>query len=323
MVLQTAFHILLFFLSVSPVPPLNFHHLRYFQAVARLGGLRPAAERLQVSAASISTQVRALESALGEPLFRRRGRTKVLTEAGRTALRYAEDIFSLGEELTSALRRPASPAITRLHVGVTDTLPKLVTLRFLRPLLAPGSGIRLVCREGKVGDLLALLIAGRVDVVLTDEAAAPDLRRRVCSHTLGRSEISFCAAPPLAARMRRGFPGSLALAPALLPAAGTGLRAELDRWLSVRGLNVSSRAEFDDAALAKVAAAEGHGFIAVPAVVAADACARYGLEEVGRAKGSRVRFFALTIDRSPGGPVKDILSSATRLGPNALPASKN
>ena len=93
MVLQTAFHILLVFLSVSPVPPLNFHHLRYFQAVARLGGLRPAAERLQVSAASISTQVRALESALGEPLFRRRGRTKVLTEAGRTALRYAEDIF--------------------------------------------------------------------------------------------------------------------------------------------------------------------------------------------------------------------------------------
>ena len=79
------------------MPPLNFHHLRYFQAVARLGGLRPAAERLRVSPASISTQVRALESALGEPLFRRRGRTKVLTEAGKTALRYAEDIFSLGE----------------------------------------------------------------------------------------------------------------------------------------------------------------------------------------------------------------------------------
>ena len=305
------------------MPPLNFHHLRYFQAVARLGGLRPAAERLRVSPASISTQVRALESALGEPLFRRRGRTKVLTEAGKTALRYAEDIFSLGEELTSALRRPVSPAATRVHVGVTDTLPKLVTLRFLRPLLEPETGVRLVCREGKVGDLLALLIAGRLDVVLTDEAAAPDLRRRVNSHELGRAEISFCAAPPLAARMRRGFPGSLALAPALLPAAGTGLRAELDRWLDRRGLAVSGRAEFDDAALAKIAAAEGHGFIAVPAVVAADACARYGLEEVGRAKGSRVRFFTLTIDRRPGGPVRDLLTSATRRGRNKPTSSRD
>lgn len=292
--------------------PLNFHHLRYFRAVARLGGLRPAAESLRVSPASISTQVRTLEVALGEPLFRRKGRANVLTEAGRTVLRYSEDIFALGDEMASALRRPTEPASARLHAGVTDTLPKLVTLKFLRPLLAPEAGVRVVCREGKAADLLALLVAGRLDVVLSDETAPPDLSRRIFSHPLGRSEVAFCAAPKLAGRLRRGFPGSLAGAPALLPSAGTGLRAELDRWFSARGLTVSPRAEFDDAALAKVAAAEGLGFIAVPAVVAVDACARYGLAEAGRAAGCRVRFFALTAERRPAGAVKELLASATR-----------
>jgi len=292
--------------------PLNFHHLRYFRAVARLGGLRPAAESLRVSPASISTQVRTLEAALGEPLFRRKGRANVLTEAGRTVLRYSEDIFALGDEMASALRRPTEPASARLHAGVTDTLPKLVTLKFLRPLLAPEAGVRVVCREGKAADLLALLVAGRLDVVLSDETAPPDLSRRIFSHPLGRSEVAFCAAPKLAGRLRRGFPGSLAGAPALLPSAGTGLRAELDRWFSARGLTVSPRAEFDDAALAKVAAAEGLGFIAVPAVVAVDACARYGLAEAGRAAGCRVRFFALTAERRPAGAVKELLGSAAR-----------
>ena len=292
--------------------PLNFHHLRYFRAVARLGGLRPAAESLRVSPASISTQVRTLEVALGEPLFRRKGRANVLTEAGRTVLRYSEDIFALGDEMASALRRPTEPASARLHAGVTDTLPKLVTLKFLRPRLSPAAGVRVVCREGTAADLLALLVAGRLDVVLSDETAPPDLSRRIFSHPLGRSEVAFCAAPKLAGRLRRGFPGSLAGAPALLPSAGTGLRAELDRWFSARGLTVSPRAEFDDAALAKVAAAEGLGFIAVPAVVAVDACARYGLAEAGRAAGCRVRFFALTAERRPAGAVKELLASATR-----------
>lgn len=306
---------------ISPMSALNFHHLRYFRAVARLGGLRPAAESLRVSPASISTQVRSLEAALGEPLFRRKGRANVLTDAGKTALRYADDIFSLGEEMASALRRPPETTSTRLHAGVTDTLPKLVTMRLLRPLLSPAAGVRVVCREGKTGDLLALLIAGRLDVVLSDEAAPPDLGRRVFSHTLGRGEVAFCATPALAARLRRGFPASLAAAPALLPSAGTALRAELDRWFSGRGIIVSPLAEFDDAALAKVAAAEGHGYIAVPAAVVADACERYGLAEAGRAPECRVRFFALTAERRPAGPVGRILASAGRPRGRANPDS--
>ncbi len=66
---------------------LNYHHLLYFWTVETEGGLRQASAKLHVSQPSISAQISALEEALGEKLFRRSGRTKVLTEMGRRRLR--------------------------------------------------------------------------------------------------------------------------------------------------------------------------------------------------------------------------------------------
>jgi DNA-binding MarR family transcriptional regulator len=87
---------------------LNFHHLRYFHTVAHEGNLTRAAERLNVSQSSVSTQIRQLEERLGQPLFERRGRSLFLTEAGRIALDHADSIFAAGEELLNTLgERPS------------------------------------------------------------------------------------------------------------------------------------------------------------------------------------------------------------------------
>ncbi|RYD79176.1 MAG: LysR family transcriptional regulator, partial [Verrucomicrobiaceae bacterium] len=103
---------------------LNYHHLRYFWTVARKGGVRKAAEELHVSQPSISAQLRLLEEAVGEKLFRRSGRNLVLTEMGHLVLSYADEIFSAGRELMNAVKqRPGSRAL-RLNVGMTDSLPK-------------------------------------------------------------------------------------------------------------------------------------------------------------------------------------------------------
>ena len=82
---------------------LNYHHLRYFQAVAHEGHLTRAAERLNVSQSALSSQIRQLEERLGQPLFERRGRALHLTEAGRIALEHADTIFATGKELISIL----------------------------------------------------------------------------------------------------------------------------------------------------------------------------------------------------------------------------
>src|SRR5512133_3896684 len=99
---------------------LNYHHLRYFWVVAREGSLRKAAEKLQGSPPSISEQIHELEEALGEPLFRRAGRSNVLTDAGQIVLRYAEEIFGLGAELISAVKQRPGLQSLRFYVGVAD-----------------------------------------------------------------------------------------------------------------------------------------------------------------------------------------------------------
>jgi LysR family transcriptional activator of nhaA len=287
---------------------LNYHHLRYFWMVAREGGLRPAAEKLHVSAPSISAQIRELEEALGERLFRRSGRTNVLTDAGQVVLRYADEIFSLGRELANAVKQRPTAKALRLHVGVADSFPKLVTQQILEPVFALPQVIHVICREGKVDDLLAQLVAHRLDVVLADEPAPGSLKVRVFNHPMGECGVSFCAAPRLAGTLRKGFPRSLHQAPALLPAETTGLRRSLERWFQSLGIAPRIVAEFEDAALMKVMASDGRGFIPVPTVVAQEAVDRFSLRIIGATEKCRDQFFAITADRRIHHPAVAVLT---------------
>lgn len=291
---------------------LNYHHLRYFWVVAHAGGLRQAAEKLHVSPPSISAQITELEGTLGEKLFRRQGRGKVLTDVGRLVLRYADEIFSLGQELTNAVQQRPSAAEARLHVGVADSLPKLVTYDILKPIFELAEPIRVICREGKISDLLAQLATHRLDVVLADEPAPSSHGVRAFTHKLGESGISFCAVEPLAKRLKRGFPKSLHGAPALLPADSTSLRRSLEQWF--RSIEVQPRviADFEDAALMKVVATDGAGFVALPAVVAADARARYGLITIGRTEQCRDTFYAITAERRITHPALTVITDRAR-----------
>ncbi len=83
---------------------LNHHHLRVFWTAAREGGVTRASEKLHVSQPTVTTQIRSLEQALGQKLFTRSGRRLVLTEAGRAAYRYADEIVGLGQELIDAMK---------------------------------------------------------------------------------------------------------------------------------------------------------------------------------------------------------------------------
>ena len=74
---------------------MNYHHLRYFWAVVREGGITRASERLHVSQPAVSAQLRELERNLGARLYTRSGRSIVLTDVGRLAYQYAEQIFGL------------------------------------------------------------------------------------------------------------------------------------------------------------------------------------------------------------------------------------
>jgi len=282
---------------------LNYHHLRYFWVVAKEGGLKKAAEKLHVSQPSISEQIKELEESLGEPLFRRCGRSNVLTDAGQIVLRYAEEIFGLGAELTRAVKQRPGVQSLRFYVGVADAIPKLVVNDILRPVLAMPQTVHVICREGKKEDLLTQLAAHRLDLVLADEPASSSLKFKVFTHLLGESGVCFCAAPRLAARLRKGFPASLHDAPALLPTEDTALRRCLEQWFQRRQIQPRVVAEFDDAALMKVLAVDGRGFAPIPTVVADEAMSRYKLQKVGSTQECKEQFYAITAELHPAAVV--------------------
>src|SRR5437867_1643196 len=105
---------------------LNYHHLLYFWVVAKQGSIVAASEELHLAHPTISTQIHRLEEVLGQKLFARKGRNLVLTDSGRVAFRYADEIFSLGSEFLDAVRGRASGQQLRLVVGVSDVLAKSI-----------------------------------------------------------------------------------------------------------------------------------------------------------------------------------------------------
>jgi LysR family transcriptional activator of nhaA len=181
---------------------LNYHHLLYFWAVAKEGSLRRASELLHVSQPSISSQLKQLEESLGAPLFTRTTRRLILTDIGQKVLEYAEEIFSLGRELLTAVRQEPGQRALRLHVGVADSVPKIIVRQHLSPVFELGRLVRVICREGSLEELITQLAGHKLDVVLADVVLADEpstsaLRVRTFNQRLSTSAVVLCAARSL------------------------------------------------------------------------------------------------------------------------------
>jgi LysR family transcriptional activator of nhaA len=289
---------------------LNYHHLRYFWTVAKEGSLASAAARLHVSQPSISEQIRELESSLGEKLFRRDGRKNVLTDAGQIVLGYAEEIFALGRELTNAVKQRPGTRTLRFMVGVADSFPKLVANEILKPVFAMPQPVQIICREGKIEELLPQLASHRLDIVLADEPPSSTVHFKTFTHPLGDSGTAFCAEQKLSAQLKRNFPRSLHGAPALLPSDNTSLRRAVETWFRSHSIRPRVIAECEDLALMNAMAVEGRGFIALPEVAMKDASEHYGFRVIGRAKDCRVQFHAVTAERRIAHPAAALITSA-------------
>lgn len=276
---------------------LNYHHLRYFWTVAKEGSLRGASEKLRISQPSMSTQIGLLETALGEDLFRPRGRSLELTEFGQLIYGYAEEIFILGGEILGAAKQAPGIRSLRLHVGIVDSFPKLMSYEILHPVLNHDPPVHLTCHEGKLPDLVSQLITHRIDVVLSDEPVSPGIAGKVFNHLIGSSAAAMLAMPSLAKKLKGRFPHNLDGAPALLPTQNCSLRRDLEKWFRKVGIQPHVRAEFEDAALTKIVAMSGLGFIVVPTLVASEVIERYGFVLIGRTKEVETPFYAITGER--------------------------
>jgi LysR family transcriptional activator of nhaA len=275
---------------------LNFRHLLYFWAVAKEGSITRAAERLGLSVQAISTQLSQLERQLGQALLAPQGRSLQLTEAGRTALAHAEQIFEAGDRLLHAL---AEPGITRprLAVGITDAVPKLVAFHLLEAALRPPLAVRLECVEGDFERLLGDLAVNRLDLVIADRSAPQRANLRLHSHPLGRAEVALYGTPALHKNYGRHFPQGLAGAPLLVPIRSNPLRGAIDAWFEALDLHPQVIGEFSDSALLKTFGRAGLGLFPAPADMQADILAQFGAKPLGRLDGVRESWYAIAAQR--------------------------
>jgi len=292
---------------------LNYHHLLYFWVVARKGSIVAASDELRLAHPTISSQIHRLEEVLGEKLLSRKGRNLELTEAGRVAFRYADEIFSLGREFVDTLKGRASGRPLRLVVGTADVLPPSLVRRFLEPAFQLGRPVRVVCRSDKsVEEFLAELALHRIDVIIADGPAGSATPVRAFSHLLGECGTTFFAAPRLANTLRRRFPRSLDGSPFLLPGAPSAVRRALEQWFDSLDVRPAVVAECDDSALAKDFGEEGMGIFAAPSVIEAEILQHYRVRVVGRADEVRQQFYAISVERRIKHPAVVAIREAAR-----------
>lgn len=289
-----------------PRGPLNYHHLRYFWAVARAGTIARASAELHLTQPAISAQLAALQRTLGEALFLRAGRRLVLTDVGRMVYRYADEIFSLGRELEETLAGRPGGRAERLVVGAADAVPKLVVARFLAPLLRGPEPAHLILREDKTDRLLSDLSLHALDVVVTDTPVPPAGRPRAFHHLLGECGITIFGAPSLG-RLRAAFPRGLDGAPFLLPTENTAMRQSMEQWFQAARIRPRVVAEIEDSAVLKTFGQAGAGFFAAPTLIEREVGVQYQVRPVGRSGAVRERFYAVTVERRITHPLAERL----------------
>jgi LysR family transcriptional activator of nhaA len=292
---------------------LNFRHLYYFWVVAKEGGITRAAERLSLAVQTVSSQLTLLEQSLGKTLFSQQGRRLVLTEAGRVAMNYADQIFLLGIQMQEAVNEADSGRI-RLAVGISDSLPKLSAYRMLEEAMHIDKKVRLVCYEDQFEALLADLALHKLDVVLTDREVQPGSALKVFSHQLFESEMLVVGAPELAERYGQAFPGNLNGAPFLLPTRNNALRGKIDEWFVHASVKPDVVGEFEDNALLNTFGRRGHGLFFAPAALANDIREQFGALQVGAVPGVREQFYVISNERKIKHPAVEAILAAAQKG---------
>ena len=292
---------------------LNYKHLRYFWMVAKSGSIVKAGEQLFLSPQSISGQLGELESSLGVKLFKRVGRGLELTETGHQVYSYAEEIFALGNKLMEVVQNEEGRRVNPFRVGIVSTVPKTVAFRVMESVLHLADPVRLICREGKLADLLAEMAVHRLDMVIADRPKPTNLNIRAFNHFLGESPVSIMGSRKLIEALpSKPFPEVLNQAPFLIPSEDFAIHASLMQWFQSNRISPKFTGIFDDSALLKLFGQGGAGFFIASSAMKNYVQDRYQVEEIGSIDSIKEQLFAITAERQLKHPAVMAVAEATK-----------
>lgn len=277
---------------------LNYHHLYYFWRVASDGKLTQVAETLHLSQSALSAQIRKLEARMGKPLFERRHRSLILTEAGRQVFNYAEVIFTKGEELESLIDQGIEPDYQRIRIGMLSTMSRNYIEGFIAPLLSTAEHkVQFSLHAHGMTNLLDGLARHQLDVVLTNTQLQPSEAPEVAwqSQLLARQPVSIIG--PAGLSLQRPFPEGYAGLRWVLPGGRHEMRRGFDGFCSLHQYRPDILAEVDDMAMLRLLARDSGALSVLPEVVVKDELAHGRLHCYQRLAHLHENFYAITLPR--------------------------
>lgn len=275
---------------------LNYHHLRYFHAIAREGSLTKAADRLHVSQSSLSIQLKKLEGSLGCFLFEREHKSLLLTEEGRMVMNYADSIFRTGEEMLATLQNRGGQYRSVLRVGAVSTLSKNFQISFLKQAL-DDQELEVIIYSANLRELLKQLKAHTIDIVLSNSAVPRETEATTHTRLVAEQPVSLIASRDYKLNRAFRFPEDLQRAPVVLPSRDSSIRSSFDIMMEKAGVAPLIAAEANDMATLRLVAREVNAITLVPPIVVMDELQSGELRELCQVPTLRETFYAITADR--------------------------
>lgn len=286
---------------------INYHHLFYFKVIAEEQSVSKAAEKLRLGQPTLSAQLKQFEDYLGVKLFDRYHKKLVLTEQGKIALSYAQNIFKLGSEMVDTLQDRIVPEKIKLQIGSLDSIPKGLVAE-LSQACYQKFNVQIGFVEGSLDYLLRELDAHKIDLLISNYLPYQKETKTTTHRLISRQEVKVFGAGSYK-NLKKKFPEGLNQQKMILPSFESKVRADLDHWFRINQLQMDIVAESQDLSLKKHLALADLGLIACTEAAVADLLQTNQLFELGTVKGVFEEIYLISQDRKMKNPVAQFLMS--------------
>ena len=226
---------------------MDLRALNIFIEVAELKSFTRAGEKLGYSQPTVSFQIKQLEKELGVQLFDRIGHTVNLTDAGRDALTYAQQICMITQEMALGADKRREP-IGVIRLGMADSLCTPLIVREFERFRESYPKVAVNITTGDTGDLFRLLDHNEVDMICSMDSQVFDTNYVIADEERVGVHIIASAKNPLARRNNISLQEVLEY-PFMLTEKGMSYRRLLDEQLAQQEMAIQPVLEMGGADL--------------------------------------------------------------------------
>ena len=238
-------------------------------SLTRVGsGGSGSAQRVHISHSGVSAQIRQLEHDLGATLIDRSGRTATLTQAGKAAVSYANQMLAAAAALRQSVAEVTGLLSGRLTVGMVTACTVTPLFDALAAFHDDHPGVAVTLLEDNSATLTQHVRSGALDIALIGAAGSPPAALAALPVISERLVAAAQKTHFLSERSRLTLT-DLAGCPLICLPAGTGIRTVFDQAVSAAGVRLDVALEASAPAAVADLAARGLGVAILSETIAA------------------------------------------------------